>query len=229
LEIIFRWLVNTIAWDTKTTANSSGRLEDLFKTLPPMLHTPFVITYGVLQPVLPAALLDDSIWIIRSIVSFISLGWYILLPLLIFGVISAFKEKDPAKRSALLWIGLLIWVWIVLCSARAGGDQWDNPRYRTILLSLQVIYSAWAFQKIKSEGAFWLWRVLFAEALSILVFAEWYLSRQYPVIPRLPLPVMILLLFMAIVGIVIQGVIMDARKQKRIAVIESSQSNRSRE
>ena len=34
----------------------------------------------------------------------------------------------------------------MLCSARAGGDQWDNPRYRVLFLPFIAIVTAWGWQ-----------------------------------------------------------------------------------
>lgn len=74
LEIIFKWFKNAIAWDVYLSTEGSGRLEFLFKSLPGILQFPFVITYGVLQPVLPAAILDKALWIWNVISSILAAG-----------------------------------------------------------------------------------------------------------------------------------------------------------
>ena len=84
LQVILKWFKNAISWDLILSAQGSGRIEYLFKDLPIQLQTPFILAYGVLQPVLPAALLDQTRWISNLISSVLAAGWYWLLPLLIY-------------------------------------------------------------------------------------------------------------------------------------------------
>jgi hypothetical protein len=64
---------------------------------------------------------------------------------------------------------------MIIASARAGGDLWDNPRYRTIFLPWLTFITAWAW---KYRGK-WLYRLLIMEGIFIAFFTEWYLARYY--------------------------------------------------
>ncbi len=84
------------------------------------------------------------------------LGWYALIPFLLYSLRPIWKLADRVgvalslskgaahkrERLAWLWLWLATWSWILLSSFRAGGDQWDNPRYRVILLLLQAALAA---------------------------------------------------------------------------------------
>ena len=48
----------------------------------------------------------------------------------------------------------------MVAALNAGGDQWDNPRYRAILLVWQVILAAWAWEWARLRHDAWLWRWL---------------------------------------------------------------------
>ncbi len=197
LEIIFKWFKNAIAWDVYLSTEGSGRLEFLFKSLPGILQFPFVIIYGVLQPVLPAALLDKAQWIWNVISSVLAAGWYMLLPLLIYTPFAIRGEKDARLRNQLIWMTIVSWVWILICSARAGGDQWDNPRYRVIIMPWLAILAAWAWQWANGQRFVWLKRIGLIEGIFLLFFAQWYASRYYQLFGRLDLRVM-----MGIIGII---------------------------
>jgi len=49
-----------------TTLNS-GWLQTIFTALPVSLHLPFIVAYGIAQPVLPAAIADPAVWPVRLI------------------------------------------------------------------------------------------------------------------------------------------------------------------
>ena len=97
-ELILNWFKNAIAWDVNLSAQASGRLEYLFKDLPAGLQTPFILLYGILQPVLPAALLDKTLWISNLISSLLAAGWYWLLPLLVY---APFIRMNPVQKGTI--------------------------------------------------------------------------------------------------------------------------------
>jgi glucan phosphoethanolaminetransferase (alkaline phosphatase superfamily) len=80
-----------------------------------------------------------------------------------------------------LWLNLIVWAWILIAALRGGGDQWDNPRYRVILLAWQAILAAQAFFMLKSALARWFWRIVAVEAIIIAVFGHWYLYRYFAI------------------------------------------------
>ncbi len=189
-------------------------MEFLFKSLPGILQFPFVIVYGVLQPVLPAALLDKAQWIWNVISSILAAGWYLLLPLLIYIPFAIRGEKDTRLRNQLIWMTIVSWVWILICSARAGGDQWDNPRYRVILIPLLAILATWAWEWAKEHRFVWLKRIGLIEGVFLVFFAQWYASRYYQLFGRLDLKVMLGIIGIISLLIVVVGWISDRRRQR---------------
>ena len=77
------------------------------------------------------------------------------------------------------WFGLGSWFWIILASLRAGGDQWDNPRYRVIFLALQALFAAQAWMMYRERRDAWLPRLLTVEVIFLAFFTQWYASRYY--------------------------------------------------
>ena len=135
---------------------------------------PFVAVYGILQPVLPAALFEPSLpfWQMVGIIR--ALGWYALLPFVAFAPFSAWTLPDQRRQRQGVWISVLVWAWILIASVRGGGDQWDNPRYRVILLAFMAILAAQAFYALKSR---WFWRIVAVESIILLTFSHWYAYR----------------------------------------------------
>ncbi len=62
----------------------------------------------------------------------------------------------------------------LVAAVRGGGDQWDNPRYRIILLVFLAMAAAHAFYAVKTR---WFWRIVAVEAIVLLVFTHWYAWR----------------------------------------------------
>ncbi|HEY3310929.1 MAG TPA: hypothetical protein VGK00_04740, partial [Anaerolineales bacterium] len=166
---------------------SSGIVQLLFQALPPVLALPFVTVYGVLQPVLPAVILEPGIpfW---QVVGFLrALGWYLLLPFIAFAPLAVanlpasppgHKQADQFTSRSWLWLSLVVWVWIFIAALRGGGDQWDNPRYRVILLAWMAPLAALAFNQLRARaGVRWFWRLCSVEVIILLVFGHWYSWR----------------------------------------------------
>ena len=204
-EVAMKWFSNAMTWDVGTTTGGSGRLEYLFADLPPALHTPFVVAYGVLQPVLPAALLDPSLFIWNLTSSLLAAGWYWLLPLLAYAIFCWAKAATAREKWLLGWMVLNVWGWIILCSARAGGDQWDNPRYRTILLPLIAWLVAWVWEYARSQKFYWLKFIWLMEAVFLFFFTEWYASRYYQLFGRMQFLQMLEVILVLWAGILIWG------------------------
>jgi 4-amino-4-deoxy-L-arabinose transferase-like glycosyltransferase len=175
--ILGSWAYSTAKWNADLLKRSSGIVQLLFEALPMGLAMPFVAGYGILQPVLPAAILEPALpfWQILGIGR--SLGWYLLLPLVAFAPFSALSLPKGPQRRQWLWLNLVVWGWIVVAALRGGGDQWDNPRYRVILLVWLVLLAGQAFESIGSSAKRWLWRIIAVEAIILLVFGHWYVWR----------------------------------------------------
>ncbi len=81
---------------------------------------------------------------------------------------------------------LAVWGWILLTSLRGGGDQWDNPRYRTILFLWQAILAGYVWVWWRETHSAWLPRVISMEVVFLLVFGQWYANRYYHFGGQLP-------------------------------------------
>ncbi len=176
-ETLGNWLRYSTKWDTYLIQRASDGLQPLFDALPQSLHVPLVTVYGLAQPVLPAAIVVPGVWPMQALGILRGLGWYALLPFLLYSLRPIWKMTEKRERLSWLWLWLAAWGWIVISSARAGGDQWDNPRYRVILLLFQAALAAkaWAWQRETRDP--WLGHLLAVEGVSLLFFGYWYMAR----------------------------------------------------
>lgn len=179
LANLVNWLRYTASYSAYITEHNSGWIQTILGYLPESLHVPFITGYGIAQPVLPAAIADPSVWPMRLLGILRGLGWYALLPFLVYSLRSVWKIPDKRERFAWLWLWLISWAWIIIASARAGGDQWDNPRYRVILLLFQAALAAQAITWQRATRDRWLGRVLAVEGVFLVLFGYWYVSRYY--------------------------------------------------
>jgi hypothetical protein len=178
LGIFGDWARETVLWNKYTLGRSSGIVQLLFETLPPFLQLPFVTGYGILQPVLPAALIEQPALPFWQVVGGLRAGgWYVLLPILAYAPIAAWQLPDPRQRRQWLWISAVVWAWIVIAALRGGGDQWDNPRYRIILLVWMAMLAAMTCEQLKVTLDRWFLRILAVEAVILVVFTHWYAFR----------------------------------------------------
>lgn len=197
------WLVDSSKWDLYLMESSSGRIQWEVELLGERFRTLFIIAYGMVQPVLPAAIVYPGITINRAIAIFRSLGWYLLTPALLTSLLLLRKEKSKKNKRLLFFFLIATALWTLISSARAGGDQWDNPRYRSIFLIWMLIPAAWAVITTLKEHSGWLWRLLALEFIYIGFFIHWYLSRYYGIFKRMDFLPMVRLL--AIIGFAIIG------------------------
>jgi len=177
LANLVNWLRYSANYSAYITALNSGWLQTIFTVLPEPLHLPFITGYGIAQPVLPAAIADPAVWPMRALGILRGLGWYALLPFLLYSLRSIWKTDDKRERLAWLWLWLVSWAWIIISSARAGGDQWDNPRYRVILLLFQAALAAQALTWQRLTRDRWLGRALAVEGVFLVLFGYWYAAR----------------------------------------------------
>jgi len=174
LGVIGGWARETARWNAQALKRSSGIVQLLFEALPGGLAMPFVTVYGLLQPVLPAAVLEPGIPFWQALGILRALGWYLLLPFAAYAPFSAWTLQNGQRRRQTAWLAILLWGWFIIAAVRGGGDQWDNPRYRVILLAWLAILAAQAFYARKTR---WFGRILLVEGIILLVFTHWYAWR----------------------------------------------------
>jgi len=222
--LFFRdWAAAVLHWDTLQTVIRSGQIQFQLESFPEWVKLPFIIIYGIFQPVLPAAIAAPAPWIWRTLAIFRALGWYSLLPLLVYVPFRMLTSKALRKKRLILVMGIIILGWIVIASARAGGDQWDNPRYRTIFLPWMAIVAGWGARYAQKVNDRWLLRGLAVEGIFLAFFTQWYLSRYYPYFPRLDFWLMILLIVILSLAVLLGGWWRD-RKRAQVALTEDRES-----
>ena len=194
LGVVNDWLERTVKWDAYLLERESGWIQKLFDEMPEWMRLPFVAVYGILQPVLPAALVVPTVPIWKVIYILRAAGWYMMLPALIMSFGAAAGQGSDKKRNIILWLSLLTWTWILLAALRGGGDAWDNPRYRVILLVWQSILAGNVWVWWRETRNRWLTRVVLCEAAFLLVFTQWYGNRYFHWGGQLPFAVMIALI-----------------------------------
>ncbi len=209
LHVINNWLRLAVRWDAYQLEHDSGWVQKIFDEGPAWIRLPFITVYGVFQPVLPATIIYPTKLIWRVIGILRAAGWYMMLPLLSLAFVAAASpgtgtKRAEASRSLLLWLSLLVWAWILLAALRGGGDLWDNPRYRTILLVWQALLAGYVWVWWQQTRHAWLSRIVAMEAVFVLVFTQWYASRYFRWGGQLPFAAMIgliLLLWGLILGV----------------------------
>ncbi|MBL8062016.1 MAG: hypothetical protein JNK32_03285 [Anaerolineales bacterium] len=191
LAVINNFIRESLRWNIYKIEEESGWVQKLFDEWPRWIRLPFVVTYGSLQPVLPAILIAPTtvIWKVIGIVR--SLGWYVLLPALILSPLAAAGTGAEAKRKFLMWLTLIVWGWILFTALRGGGDQWDNPRYRTILFLWHAILAGHVWVWWRETANAWVRRVVLMEIIFVGVFAQWYANRYFHIGMQMPFPVMV--------------------------------------
>jgi len=215
----FKWIIDAGKWDATLALNSSGWIQAIFKGLPDFFHIPFLTTYGLLQPVLPAAIVEPSIPFWKTIGIFRAFGWVILSSLMLYSILFVVKNKDVERKKWIIVVALIMF-WILLSSLRAGGDMWDNPRYRLGLLVPISIITAISTDYAINIKDHWLWRIFAAQAVLNLIFLQWYVSRYTNIWGKLDFPVMIGLICLLIAAIIGQGIVHDLTLRKSINKVD---------
>jgi hypothetical protein len=138
--------------------------------------------YGLFQPVLPAAIghrnptaEGGAFWQMLGI--YRSLGWYLVLPWLIYGSLRSLRNLLSRKPEVILTV--VFWLMAFIGSYRAFGDQWDNPRYRLFALIPMVLLAGWAWATGReTHDALFRW-IAVPFGVAVLGLTVWYILRDY--------------------------------------------------
>lgn len=183
LEVLVSWWLTTSdSWQMYEFALQSEWIRILFRGTPDWSHLPLVVFYGLLRPFLPAGIVDQGAPIWRAIAIWRGLGWWMLMPFLVYASLAVFKSEGFRRLPT--YLVLLIWVVALASSYRGVGDQWDNPRYRTIFLPAQAALAGWAFVSAREKGDPWLGRVAAAVVGALALFTAWY-NWRYELLPTI--------------------------------------------
>jgi hypothetical protein len=211
VEVLSHWLSLSSQWDIYLLEQNSGRVQKIFDESPKWMHLPFVMGYGLAQPVLPASIADPTWWPWKVIGILRSAGWYALAPFLIYSLF-AILRGEKRDRAVWLWLWFFFWAWAILSAVRAGGDQWDNPRYRIIFLFMQAALAAFAWTRQRATRDPWLGRVLMVEGIFLIFFGEWYASRYFGTFGKLPFGAMVVCILVLSALVMFGGWWLDRRK-----------------
>lgn len=210
------WLRKTLYYDAYLTETESGMVAYILKLIGTRWRIPFVLLYGLIQPVLPAALVYQTLPIWKAIAIFRAIGWYCAIPFLLYSTGAIWKDARKNHNWGLLWISLLMLVWVVISSARAGGDQWDNPRYRAILLLWLALIIGWSWQRLRQSRAAWFWRIIILESVFVFIFTNWYLNRILAMGVNIPINWLLVSYILLTLAVIVQGIFADQKKKQVI-------------
>lgn len=176
VESVSWWLRKSAEWQAYLSRRASGWIQKIFRSTPEWTHVPLLVSYGVFQPFLPAALIASSeapIWHWMAI--WRAVGWIVLLPALLYAPLRALTKKTASRFT--IGLALVAWLAILAASYRAGGDEWDNSRYRVAFASLLAGLVAWVWmEQIRGQDAGFR-RTLVGVGLFLAWFLPWYLQR----------------------------------------------------
>ena len=164
---------------------ASGWIQDIFGRTPAWAHVPLATLYGMVQPFLPAALMDNSgVVLMRVVMVLRALGWFALLPILLYAPWTALRVTG--WRSLATYLTVVALLSALLISYRFAGDQWDSPRYRAALLPVAAVLFGWAWESARRRRDFWLAWCYVLVGVETAVMSWWYAGRYYH-FPRLSL------------------------------------------
>ncbi len=218
------WLQPTLYFSMYQSVTGSGMLQAIFESAPEKLRILFVTVYGLLQPVLPAAVTDFGrpFWTVVAILR--AAGWWLMLPFILYAFFALWRKEKEENHWILILVGMLFLVWTIVSSARAGGDQWDNPRYRAILLPWMAMVFAWVWLRVKEVNPVWFWRWVGVVGAITLGFTNWYLTRKFGIGLNMSFYSLVAWVGIASVAILAGSLIWDfVHRPKRIKPAEDSQ------
>jgi hypothetical protein len=200
-------------WRVRMLAAQSDSVLMVFRGTPAWMHIPLAVVYGLVQPFLPATIVDPGLPLWRALGLFRSGGWFALLPFLLYAPLASWRATGP--RSLITFLALLVWVAAVIASFRASGFLWDSPRYRAILLVAQAAVAAWAWRHAAAQKDPWLRRCAWLLGFATLAMLQWYVGRYLP-IPHLEFPATIALVAAGTLGLIGFWLTADWRSRRAI-------------
>jgi len=211
----YNWIIEAAKWDALLLERNSGFVQYVVAIIGTRYRLAFASIYGLLQPVFPAALIEPSKLFWRILNSLRAFGWYLLMPGLIYGFVYFFREKDKNRKIQFGVIWLISIFWIILSSVRAGGDMWDNPRYRISFLVFISFVVAQAFLHGWRTKDHWLTRIIIAEVIFVLFFLQWYIARYTGIFENLPFMYMVGILSIIFILILGSGLFHEFARKNR--------------
>ncbi len=144
LFLTWNWLETSAWWDLQVTEDASGWVASIIADWDLKVQYAFITGYGLAQPVLPATIADPAIPLWKTIAIVRALGWYVMVPFLLYSFLAVWFVKPAKERRILAWMAVFSLLWLIVAAARAGGDMTDNPRYRVQFIPFLALLAAWA-------------------------------------------------------------------------------------
>jgi hypothetical protein len=217
------WLHSSAWLEVETTLRGSGWVE-IFVHMFGVQSSPVVVSiYGLIRPLLPAAIFETSILSWKLIFTWRALGWYLLLPVLIYGLMVMWKAPNPKDRRQLIWTGLAMVIWALIASYRGGGDASDNPRYRVIFLVWMALLAGWAWTWAQTHRFVWLKRAAIVDGILMVGVSYFYVVRYLHALPQIPVALLAALTVALCVGVLGAGIIVDRRKTLKQSALPGHQ------
>ncbi len=186
LAVLSSRLAMVPSFQIERLEQGSGWVAAIFDRTPDWTHPGLVIFYGVTQPLLPAALADNtSIPLMRGVAVWRAAGWFLLAIPLVYGMLAA-ATREGRRQRGVPFLAIVTLLTTIVAAYWGGGDQWDNPRYRSAFLAAQAVFAAWAWLEARRRGSPWLVRVGWLMGGVTLCLLTWYVGRYYQT-PRLSL------------------------------------------
>ena len=95
--VILNWFRGSVKWVIYELERGSGQVQNVFSKMNPLAQFLFVVGYGVVQPVLPPAFFEPTTLTWHIIAILRAAGWYLVLPLLLYAPIAAWRSGLPPK------------------------------------------------------------------------------------------------------------------------------------
>jgi len=181
IEVLLQWWKSAGAqWQLNMLWMQSDWTRHLFRGTPEWAHLPLIVVYGLIRPFLPAAIVDHGAPLWRMIAILRGVGWIVLLPFLLYAPLAALRRSG--RRGLPTYLSLVVWLTAILASYRGAGDQWDNPRYRFVFVTVQAVLAGWAWVNARQISSPWLRRTGLVVGISTGLFTLWY-SQRYNWLP----------------------------------------------
>lgn len=215
IALVAAWISDGTQFELYKLERGSGWVQQLFGNTPEWAHVPMATGNGLVQPFLPATLMDSTGLPLPRVIGIVrALGWFILLPFLLYAPLAALRGEG--WRSLQTYLSLVVWVVIIGASYRLAGDQWDNPRARAVFLAPQMALAGWAWFHARKVKSPWLLRSGILVGVASLMFTHWYAGRYYQT-PRLSLFETVAVLAVFVVVFLAGAIVLDIRRARRSA------------
>lgn len=212
-DVLRAWVERTATYEFFVLEQGSGMVQALFGRAPVWARAPMATLYGLARPFLPAALFEPSAPLAQTVEIVRALGWYGLLPFLVYGALAA--PRAAGWRSLPTYLAVLVWVLAVAASYRGGADDWDNVRYRATFLVLQAAVAGWAWAQARESVSPWLRRAGLLVLGVVLLFSQWYAGR-YVGTPSLDIYWTLAAAVVYVLSFVIGAWLLDRRAKRRL-------------